>query len=188
MRTGLTALTILFAAVTPGVCAGAGPALKSSTVGVNLVAVVNERLSLVPSISSVNFSVRPRAVTDASQPLALTTSWNLDSSRSGVVVWAYFSDPGGALAAADGAGNGRISAAEVLGRVKTGTPRLYTQFSGMATPDGSGLEIFRQRLTPGVGHLSSRSDTIEMRIDLTDQPRIVAGPYEGDLTLVAQAY
>lgn len=188
MRYTTALLSALLAVHSPVVFAGSGPALKSSYATVHLNATVNESLSVVSAAPSVNFSLAPRSITRADEPLSITTSWNLDANRTAVVVSAFFSDPASALSnRAGAAGVARISSSEILGRAATGTARSFTSFA-TTTGGKGGLEIFRQPLIPHVNDLDSRTDVLELQVDLRGHARLAAGHYEGVLTLVAQAY
>ena len=190
MRYTIGLLCVLLSAASPAAFGGSGPAVKSSYATVYLNATLNERLSVVSATPSVSFSLEPQSVNLADRPITITTSWNLNADRTAVEVSAFFDDPASALAAQGNPVEARISSAEIFGRTAAGTPRSFTPFLSMVTngtPHG-GLEIFRQELTPGVNDFASRTDAVELKIDLTSLPRLAAGHYQGVLTLVAQAY
>jgi len=88
-------LCILFA-ISPAAFAGSGP-VRSSTTSVALNATMNESLTVVTATPSVTFELQPRTVVAGDQPVMITTSWNLNSSRTRVVLNAFFSDPASAL-------------------------------------------------------------------------------------------
>jgi len=187
MRYRFALLTLALTAALPLLAARNSP-LKSSSVAIHITATVNERLSLVSASPSISFSLRPRRVAEADRPLIITTSWNLDANRTGVVVTAFFSDPVHALSPRGGAAaQEAIPGSRILARAPAGE---FASFARTASPQpGEGaLEIFRQRLTPRVNDLDSRTDIIEFQVDLRGRSQLAAGDYEGDLTLVAQAY
>lgn len=191
MRCRTAVFAMLLACGSPGVLAGSNPALKSSAATVHLSATVDERLSVVSATPSVHFLLAPQTIAHADRPLAITTSWNLDPNRSEVVVRAFFSDPASALATQESAAAvDRISGSEVFARAATGTPRAFTSFATTGSSAGptGGLEIFRQPLHPGVNDQDSRTDVVELQLDLRSRARLSAGHYDGVLTLVAQAY
>lgn len=184
MRYQLAVLTLFLAAAPPLLAARNSP-LKSSSVAIHIVATVNERLSLVSATPYLSFALRPRMVAEADRPLIITTSWNLDANRTGVVVTAFFSDPAHALSPRGSAAQAAIPGSRILARAPAGD---FASFARTASPQPGALEIFRQRLTPRVNDLDSRTDVIEFQVDLRGQSQLAAGDYEGDLTLVAQAY
>jgi hypothetical protein len=189
MRFGKTLLCALLA-TPPAIFAGTGPALYSSTASVALNATMNESLSVVTATPSVTFELQPQAVIAGNQPVMITTSWNLNASRTKVVLNAFFSDPANALTASDGNGDIRIPSVEIFGRSATGVLTTYTAFA-RPTPSGpsnGGFEVFSQSLTAGVNDLGSRTDSVELQIDLRNHPRLSAGRYHGVLTLIAQVF
>lgn len=189
MRFGKTLLCALLA-IPVAVFAGTGPTLHSSTASVVLNATMNESLTVVTATPSVTFELQPLAVIAGNQPVMITTSWNLNSSRTRVVLDAFFSDSANALTTSDGNGDIKISSAEIYGRSATGTLTTYTAFA-RPTPNGpsnGGFEIFSQALTAGVNDLGSRTDSVELHIDLRNHPRLSAGHYQGVLTLIAQVF
>ena len=188
-RSGKVALITVLVAVVPGAFAGSRPALKSSTVAVQLRAVVQERLSLVSATQGVVFSLSPERVARGDRPISFTTSWNLDATRTSVVVSAFFEDATGALTALGSTNPAdRVATADVWGRSTTGTPTEFAPFSSAVRWPGCGMEVFRQQLRPHVNDMFSRTDELELEIDLTRRASLPLGSYEGELTLVAEAY
>ncbi len=189
MRLGKTLPSILLT-ISPAAFAGTGPALHSSTASAALNATMKEPLKVVQAAPSVTFELQPQTIVVGNQPVTITTSWNLNASRTKVVLNAFFSDPANALTASDGNGDISIPSAEIFGRSATGAPATYAAFA-RPTPNGpsnGGFEIFSQSLAAGVNDLGSRTDSVELRIDLRNHPRLSAGHYHGVLTLIAQVF
>jgi hypothetical protein len=122
-------------------------------------------------------------------PLPVVTSWNLDPSRTGAVrLVAFFETPTRALAAELGA----IPASSVLGRVPTGGPKSFAPFTGSPVSTAQGplgaaggtLVLFAQPIAGG-NAVGSRTDELQMRIDLSGLPDLPPGTYTGTLNLVA---
>jgi hypothetical protein len=122
-------------------------------------------------------------------PLPVVTSWNLDPARTASVrLVAFFETPARALAAEWGA----IPASSVLGRVPTGGPKSFAPFTGDAVATGGGilgavdgtLVLFAQPIAGG-NAVGSRTDELQMRIDLSGLPDLPPGTYTGTLNLVA---
>ena len=122
-------------------------------------------------------------------PLPVVTSWNLDPARTASVrLVAFFDAPARALAAA----LGTIPASHVLGRVPTGGPKSFAPFTGGPVATGGGmlgsaggtLVLFAQPIAGG-NAAGSRTDELQMRIDLSGLPDLPPGTYTGTLNLVA---
>jgi hypothetical protein len=122
-------------------------------------------------------------------PLPVVTSWNLDPARTASVrLVAFFETPARALAAELGA----IPASSVLGRVPTGGPKSFAPFTagpvatggGMLGAVGGTLVLFAQPIAGG-NAVGSRTDELQMRIDLSGLPDLPPGTYTGTLNLVA---
>jgi hypothetical protein len=122
-------------------------------------------------------------------PLPVVTSWNLDPARTASVrLVAFFDTPARALAAELGA----IPASSVLGRVPTGGPKSFAPFTGDPVATGGGmlgavggtLVLFAQPIAGG-NAVGSRTDELQMRIDLSGLPELPPGTYTGTLNLVA---
>ena len=168
MRRWGTALVAVLLMGGSRLACGSGPALKSSGATVLLIATVNERLSLV---SARPAGLEPQRLLRRDEPLLITTSWNLNPARNGVVVRAYLSGD-----ADDRNGRGAPALRGISGA------------GGLLWLEGGGVEVFRQPLTRGVNDLDSRTDAFEVQRILRDRMRAAAGDGDGVLTLVAEAY
>ncbi len=122
-------------------------------------------------------------------PLPIETSWDLDPSRtSAVSLVAYFQAPGAALTS----GAAAIPSSAVWGRVPTGTPTSFAPFIGgvvgpgstQAGVAGATLLLFSQPVSQASA-AGSRTDQLQVRIDLTGWPDLPAGQYQGTLNLLA---
>lgn len=160
-----------------------GPTLSSMGSTIQLTATLDESLSLVAEMESVNFPLRPLAMAQPDHSLIIQTRWNLDESRACVVVSAYFS---GSVQSAARAPAGSFSGSDVYVRVASGSASAFTSLSG--TGDGRSVELLRQGLIAGVNDRASRSDALELKIDLTRMSRLPADDDYGVLTLAATAY
>src|SRR4051794_11733397 len=95
----LILLATFAGAVCPVATAGNAPAptaRASKGAAVVLKAVLPERLTLEPVTPWAGFSGAADLALPEKQPLAIRTKWNLDHTRSKVVVKAYYEDPSGA--------------------------------------------------------------------------------------------
>lgn len=161
--------------------------LNSSTATVALTATLGETLTIAATPNAVNFALVSGGVATGSAPVVITTSWILSSGRANVVLDAYFSSPTAALTFA-GPPVSNIPSSAVLGQVTTGTPTTFTPFTQTAAlgTAGAGLTLFTQALS-STNRASSRSDSLNLEIDLTSLPQLAAATYTGTLTLQAQA-
>lgn len=161
--------------------------LNSNATTVTLNATLAERLTISATPNAVSFTLNSGSVATASAPVAITTSWLLLPTRANVVLYSWFATPAAALT--DGATTpDNIPSAQVLGQVTTGTPTTYTAYSQsntLGTASG-GLKLFTQGLT-ATNRAASRSDNLNLEIDLTNSPQLPAGSYSGTLNLQAQA-
>jgi hypothetical protein len=97
-------------------------------------------------------------------------------------LYGYFSSSGAALTGGTPAVN--IPSSAVLGQVPTGSPLTYTPFT-RSNPMSSASLLLLCELFMGGGN-GSRTDTLNMEIDLEDLPQLPAGTYTGTLYLQAQ--
>jgi hypothetical protein len=120
-------------------------------------------------------------------PLAVETAWDLDPSvTSAVSLAAFFEVP---AAAFTGPGT-PIPASAVSGRTSGAAQAGFTPFTGgpvtageitAAVPGGT-LLVFSQSVTAGTG---SRTDQLQVRIDLGGWTSLAPGQYHGTLNLLA---
>ncbi len=114
-------------------------------------------------------------------PVVIQTDWDINPSAASISLVGYFSAPSQALAN----GTDYITSSLILGRVSTGLPTSFTTFTqnalaGVGTAGGS-LVLFTQAIN-GTNKQSSRTDNLELRIDMTGQTA-TAGTYTGTLNL-----
>jgi hypothetical protein len=122
-------------------------------------------------------------------PLPLATSWNVDPARTAsVTLVAYFEVPSRAMAS----GIAAIPATMIYGRVPGGGAQSFTSFAQGPVMTGTGaigtaggtLVLFRQPIDAAHGR-GSRTDDVQLRLDLSGSPALPAGSYTGTLNLVA---
>jgi hypothetical protein len=115
---------------------------------------------------------------------AVTTTWTGVSRLARLNLYGYF--PGAGSALAGGSPPVNIPSSAVLGQVPAGAPSSFTPFT-QSNPAGgasAGLLLYCEPfLRGGTG---SRTDTLNMEIDLKDLPQLPAGSYTGTLYLQAQ--
>jgi hypothetical protein len=159
--------------------------LNSNPATVVLTATLLESLTVVASPAGVAFDLAPGGEAIGSTPVTITTTWILGVTRTTVNLHASFSST--TVALTDGSTH-NIPSANVFGQVTTGTAPSFTAFT-QTTPfgaAGAGLKLLTQGVN--VSNLtSSRTDTLNLKIDLTNGPSLPAGVYVGTLNIQAQA-
>jgi hypothetical protein len=173
------------------------PALRAQVrVGVQASAQTSDSLSVqINSGSGLSISsLTPGAVNSFSGgPVNVTTSWtSLKNGRTVVNLYAYFVSATSALVHTDSQNTTDIPSAAV--KVRMNGFGAYNPLSS-ATPfsaSASGLLLFSQSIN-GTNKTSSRSDTIELQLDLSgpangqDMTQLPADTYTGTLRIQAQA-
>ena len=144
--------------------------------------------SLTVSVSpaSVSFSLVSHGVAAASGAIEITTAWAATtcSSTCTVNLYAYFTSSTAALSASTG---GDIPSSAVLGQVPTGSPTTYTAFTqtGVFGAAGASLLLFSDVISTHTAK-TSRTDALNLEINLSGQPQQPAGSYTGTLNIQAQ--
>ena len=118
--------------------------------------------------------------------VSITTTWDLQPSVGSLALVAYFSNSTQALVA----GTAAIPSAWMRGRVTTGSPTAFTAFTqnavnGAGTAGGS-LLLFQFSIL-GNNRRGSRTDALELQLDLTGRPALTPGTYSGTLNIRAAA-
>lgn len=121
-------------------------------------------------------------------PVSITTQWQLSSIVTLVDLIGYFSVPTMALST----GVSHIPSSRMEGRVTTGRVQNFTPFtgqpiSGTGTPGGT-LHLFRQLIIGPLNGTDTRTDNLELQLNLRGIPRLEPGVYRGTLTLRAISY
>jgi hypothetical protein len=135
--------------------------------------------------SSVNFTLAQGGIANGSTATSLTTSWNVNPGQTGTVrLYAYFTTASAALTGA----TQNIASTYVEGRMTTGAPTTYTPITqtNPVGPAGGSLLLFSETIT-GVNKNKTRTDNLDLRINLTASPALPAGTYTGTLRIQARA-
>jgi hypothetical protein len=173
---------------------GFGPRRLSAQAGqlspaqvISLAAVGTSTLTVsitAGGVQSIN-SVTDNSVNGFPSPVTILTAWDVSPGQTNSVeLMAFFSVPSQALVG----GATQIPSVRVLGRVATGLPTSFTPMTqsavgGVGTAGGS-LHLFTQAIT-GANKTASRTDNLELRLDLTGFPALAPGNYTGTLNLRA---
>jgi hypothetical protein len=124
-------------------------------------------------------------VNDFPSPVVIQTAWNVNPGQTNTVnLVAYFSTPAQALVG----GATQIPSSRVLGRMLTGIPATFTAITqngigGVGTAGGS-LSLFAVNIS-GVNKNATRTDNLDLQLDLVGFPTLGAGSYTGVLNLRA---
>ena len=161
--------------------------LNSNTATVALNATMAETLAISATPGTVNFTLVPGSTSAGSAPVVVNTSWVLSALRGSVNLYAWFATPSAALT--DGAATpNNIPSSEVYASTANGIPTTLTAFTQSNTLGvaNGGLKLFSQTLSSSTRE-SSRTDSVNLQINLTGQPQLPAGTYTGTLNLQVQA-
>jgi hypothetical protein len=163
--------------------------LNSNSATVALTANLAESLSISATPGTATFTLVPLG-TSNSQTVAITQSWALQSSRAHVTLTGWFSSAAQALT--NGATTpAYIPSSAVFGQVTTGSPTTYTAFTqtpgtGALGVSGASLVLTTTAIT-SANYSFTRTDNLNMQINLTGLNGLPAGTYTGTLNLQAQA-
>jgi hypothetical protein len=144
-------------------------------------------LQVTASPSSVSFPLKSKGVAAGSSPIVITTTPGTCAISCTIKLYGYFTSATAALSG--GSPSVQIPSSAVLGKVATGTPTSYTPFAQSAPLGGAGasLLLFTQSGGINLGG-KSRTDSLSLNIDLTNQPQLPAGTYSGTLNIQAQSF
>jgi hypothetical protein len=129
-------------------------------------------------------AVVDNAVNNFPSPVVIQTTWSVSPGQTNTVnLVAYFSIPAQALV-----GGTQIPSSRVEGRMATGIPTAFTAISqnavgGVGTAGGS-LHLFGVNIS-GANKNASRTDNLDLRLNLVGFPTLPAGAYVGVLNLRA---
>jgi hypothetical protein len=129
--------------------------------------------------------ITDNAVNAFPSPVVIQTSWNVQPGVTNTVTLvAYFSTPAQALVG----GAVQIPSSRVEGRLSTGIPVAFTALTqngigGVGTAGGS-LNLFSVNINGGNKN-ATRTDNLDLRLNLVGFPGLAAGSYTGVLNLRA---
>lgn len=154
---------------------------------ISLAALSPGQLSVFVTSGAVQTiaSVADNATNDFPSPVVIQTSWNVNPGQTNTMnLIAYFTLPAQALVG----GAVQIPSSRVLGRMSTGLPVAYTALTqnavgGVGTAGGS-LRLFSVNIG-GANKNASRTDNLDLRLNLVGFPSLPVGNYTGVLNLRA---
>jgi hypothetical protein len=153
-------------------------ALAATKAGRLTVTVTSGLVQSIPAVTDNTVNSFPG-------PAVIVTQWDLNPGQTNTVnLVAYFSLP--AQAMSGGAVN--IPSSRILGRMTTGLPVAFTAMTqngvgGVGTAGGS-LQLFSQDIT-GINKTASRTDNLDLQLNLVGFPTLPVGSYTGTLNIRA---
>ena len=129
--------------------------------------------------------VADNAVTNFPSPVVINTAWNVNPGQTNTVhLVAYFSLPAQAMVG----GSTQIPSSRLLGRMTTVLPTTYTAITqngiGGVGPAGGSLPLFAVNIG-GANKNASRTDNLDLQLNLVGFPALAAGTYTGVLNIRA---
>ncbi len=154
---------------------------------ISLAATAAGALSLTVTSGAVQTipAVVDNALNDFPTPVVIQTSWTVNPGQTNTVnLIAYFTVPAQAMVG----GTTQIPSSRILGRMTTGLPVAYTAitqnaFGGVGSAGGS-LRLFSVNIG-GANKTASRTDNLDLRLNLVGFPALPARAYAGVLNLRA---
>lgn len=143
-------------------------------------------LTVQVSPAQVGFSLVQSGVSQGSSGITITTTWDGLGTPPAVTLAGYFGSATAALS--DGLTPPHlIPSSAVLGQMSTGLPVSYSPFSQTTAFGGAGASLLLLNTLQGeLGHTGSRTDVLNLEIDLSGLPNLAPGTYSGSLTIQAQ--
>jgi outer membrane murein-binding lipoprotein Lpp len=133
-------------------------------------------------------AVQDNAVNSFPTPVVIQTTWDVNPGQvNSISLVAYFTAPAQAIT-----GNAiQIPSSRVLGRMTTGLPIVFTRFNqavvaGAGSAGGS-LELFRENIAGTNKGKLTRTDNLDLQLDLVGFPDLPVGSYTGTLNIRAVA-
>ena len=129
--------------------------------------------------------IADNVITNFPSPVVIQTAWNVNPGQTNTVnLVAYFSLPAQAMVG----GSTQIPSSRVLGRMTTGLPTAFTAITqngigGVGTAGGS-LNLFAVNIG-GANKNASRTDNLDLQVNLVGFPALAAGSYTGVLNIRA---
>jgi hypothetical protein len=141
-------------------------------------------LSVSATPSGVSIALVSKGSAIANSPISITTAWSDFSKNSTIHLYGYFTSSSAALTG--NLSGDLIPSSCVYGQMTTGLPTTYSAFTQTNPLGGAAasLDLFSQAVT-GRGS-ASRTDALNLEINLTSLPTLPADTYTGTLIIEAQ--
>jgi hypothetical protein len=152
---------------------------------ISLAATAPSALSLVVTSGAVQTiaGVTDNAVNNFPSPVVVQSTWSVNPGQTNTMnLVAYFTVPAQAMVGP----STQIPSSRLLGRMATGLPTTYTPISqngvgGIGTAGGS-LLLYSINIS-GSNKNSTRTDNLDLQLNLVGFPTLPAGAYAGVLNL-----
>jgi hypothetical protein len=152
---------------------------------ISLAATSPADLGLVVTSGAVQTiaGVTDNAVNNFPSPVVIQTTWSVNPGQTNTVnLVAYFALPAQAMIGA----TIQIPSSRILGRMSTGIPTTFTAVTqngvGGAGTAGGSLRLYTLNIS-GANKNSSRTDNLDLQLNLVGFPTLPAGAYTGVLNL-----
>jgi hypothetical protein len=163
------------------------PELLAQTQIISLAATAPGDLSVTIQSGAVQTiaGVADNAVNNFPSPVVIQTAWNVNPGQTNMVnLVAYFSLPAQAMVS----GSTVIPSSRLLGRMTSGLPTTFTAMTqngigGIGLAGGS-LHLFSVNIG-GANKDASRTDNLDLQLNLVGFPPLAAGTYAGVLNIRA---
>jgi hypothetical protein len=187
-------LSVLLASLVLGWGHSEAAAQGVATLGpVKVITLANARINLLSvSVSSGSVqsiaAVQDNSVNAFPTPVSIRTQWDVNPGQvNSISLVAYFTTPAQAIT-----GNAvQIPSSRVLGRMTTGLPTVFTRFTQAAVAGagsaGGSLELFRENISGTNKGALTRTDNLDLQLDLVGFPDLPVGSYTGTLNIRAVA-
>jgi hypothetical protein len=184
----MTAVKVSFKLLALGVLLtlGARGLLAQSQV-ITLAAAAPSTLTVTLQSGAVQTiaAVTDNALNNFPAPVVIQTAWNVNPGQTNTVnLVAYFSIPAQAMTG----GAVQIPSSRIQGRMTTGLPAAFTPITqnaiGGVGAAGGSLALFSVAIGGGNKN-ASRTDNLDLRLNLVGFPTLPAGSYAGVLNIRA---
>jgi hypothetical protein len=163
------------------------PELLAQTQIISLAAAAPSNLTVTIQSGSIQTiaGIADNAITNFPSPVVIQTAWNLNPGQTNTIeLVAYFSLPAQAMVG----GSTLIPSSRVRGRVTTGLPTTFTAITqngigGVGSAGGS-LRLFSVNIG-GANKNASRTDNLDLQLNLVGFPPLAVGTYSGVLNIRA---
>ena len=145
-----------------------------------------DSLTVAASPSLVAFALVPKGVAQGSSGVAITTTWSSHGNAPSINLYGYFNSAAAALT--DGKTPAHlIPSSAVLGQMTSGVPTSFTAFTQTTGYGSAGASLLLMS-TPVVLRDDTRTDVLNLEIDLSGVNNLPAGTYTGTLTIQATMF
>jgi hypothetical protein len=175
----------LWIALAGSAAAQSGAVSPARVVGLSATKPGQLTVSLSAGLSRSIPSVADNAINTFTGTTTIVTQWNLNPGQTNTVnLIAYFSTPAQAMTG----GAVQIPSSRVRGRMTTGLPTAFTTFTqngvGAVGTAGGSLRLFSVNIS-GPNKNASRTDNLDLQLNLVGFPTLPPGIYSGTLNIRA---